>query len=49
MTRSLNLLNDGVAYRESAYIDDNLKRYGYDISNAQSLSGRTLGSGIVNP
>jgi hypothetical protein len=49
MTRSLNLLNDGVAYRESAYIDDNLKRYGYDISSAQTLSGRTLGSGIVNP
>ena len=49
MTRSLNLLNDGVAYRESSYINDNLKRYGYDISSAQTLSGRTLGSGIINP
>ena len=49
MTRSLNLLNDGVAYREAPYVDDQLKRYGYDISSAQTLSGTTLGSGIVNP
>ena len=27
----------------------NAKRYGYDISSAQTLSGTTLGSGIVNP
>ena len=49
MTRSLNLLNDGVSYREKSYVNDGLKRYGYDISNAQTLSGRNVGSGIIDP
>ena len=48
---SLNLLNEGVAYRDLRYRDqDGLIRNRTDVSGtAFSLSGQALGPGIVNP
>ena len=51
MNSSLNLLNEGVAYRDLRYRDqDGLIRRRTDVSGtAFSLSGQALGPGIVNP
>ena len=50
MNSSLNLLNEGVAYRDHRYQDDGLNRRRFDVSGtASTLSGKNLGYGVINP
>ena len=51
MNSSLNLLNEGVAYRDNRFRDqDGLIRRRFDVSGtASTLSGKNLGYGVINP
>ena len=50
MNSSLNLLNEGVAYRDHRFRDDGLIRRRFDVSGSvATLSDKNLGYGIVDP